>query len=184
MTKKKGVSFESILTQDVLSDVCKRITGTSDYEVIFDDSEYNISTGRIEVYQIREQNLVILPERSRNVISTLGNVELIQSSLAIERKEFEQKEILRSPRYMYNLLEKLGPKKCALCGCEIPELIEAAHIWPVASIKHESTLDLDDRINHANSGSNGIWLCANHHTLFDEDIITIDTNGSVNRSNG
>lgn len=94
-------------------------------------------------------------------------------------KEFEESNSLRSPRYIYNLLEHLGQKHCALCGCEIPELIQGAHIWPVADIKRTATLTLEQKIHHATDGENGLWLCENHHKLFDEGLIAIDNSGSI-----
>lgn len=32
---------------------------------------------------------------------------------------------------------------------------------------------------HATSGDNGLWLCANHHLLFDRHILNINSNGEV-----
>ena len=97
----------------------------------------------------------------------------------MERREFEENDSLRSPQYIFNLLERLGPKKCAFCNCEIPQLIEGAHIWPVADIKRESNLSSAQKLEKAIDGSNGIWLCQNHHKLPDFHILVISNRGKL-----
>jgi len=140
-----------------------------------------LSDQRIIIYQIPENGLSQLPERSRNIISTYANTELIRADYAMERREYEISNSLRSPRFIYNLLATLGPKICALCSCEIPELIQGAHIWPVAAIKRVSGICLEEKLDYATAGSNGLWLCENHHKMFDEDIIIIDMFGYINK---
>ena len=73
----------------------------------------------------------------------------------------------------------MGAKKCALCGCEIPELIQGAHIWGVSQISRSADLDDEAKFEHAVSGHNGLWLCQNHHKLFDSNIILLDNDGNV-----
>ena len=87
--------------------------------------------------------------------------------------------LCRSPLYTYNLLAKLGPKKCAFCGCEIPELIQGAHIWAVSEIKKETAVSIDEKIRWATDGDNGLWLCENHHRMLDVNLITIAENGNI-----
>ena len=94
-----------------------------------------ITTKPIELYQIQEGNLKQLPVPVREVINAQGKISIIISDLTLERDEFENNDSLRSPAFIYNLLEKLGDKKCAICECNIPQLIEGAHVWPVANIK-------------------------------------------------
>jgi predicted restriction endonuclease len=134
---------------------------------------------QVELYEICEQNLSVLPETDLEVIKNLGNVQIIQTDYAMERKEFEEYNSLRSPLFKYNLLEKLGPKKCALCDCEIPELIESAHIWPVHKIKNTPGISFERKIEYATDGDYGIWLCENHQKLFDEGFIIINSEGAV-----
>lgn len=154
--------------------------GANKYETtLFCIAFSQISTSKIELYQICEQDLKAIPQRCSNVINSLGNVKIIQTDLVMERNNFERNDSLRSPRYIYNLLARLGAKKCALCGCEIPEIIQGAHIWPVAAIKREAGITLEQKLKYATDGSNGIWLCENHHKMLDEDIITIDVSGNV-----
>lgn len=134
---------------------------------------------QVELYEICEQNLSELPEPDRKVIQSLGNIKVIPTDLTMERNEFDKNNSLRSPRFTYNLLEKLGPKKCAFCGCEIPELIEGAHLWPVADIKRKANLNISSKIEHAIDGDNGIWLCENHHKMLDEYLLGINENGKL-----
>ena len=86
---------------------------------------------------------------------------------------------MRSPHYIYNLFNKLGNKRCALCNCHIPELIQGAHIWPVADIRSAYMMSFEEKLCHATSGDNGLWLCKNHHKLFDSKIINFDENGEL-----
>lgn len=100
-----------------------------------------------------------------------------------------------------NIRAKGIPMKCAVCGCDIEVILEAAHLWGVAQIKSESgkvinklikTTDLKDLIDNSddnifqndpfykkyvlvNSGDNGIWLCKNHHKLFDDNKYCFDS---------
>ena len=82
----------------------------------------------------------------------------------------------------YLICLRVGEKRCAF-DCEIPEIIEGAHIWPVATIKKEPGITFDEKLYHATNGDNGIWLCENHHKLFDENFITIDTKGTISYKN-
>jgi hypothetical protein len=138
-----------------------------------------ISTSKIELYEISEQNLTQLPKKDLMVIQSLGMVEIIPTDMTLERNEFEKENSLRSPRFTYNLLSKLGPKKCTFCSCEIPELIQGAHIWPVAYIKRQPGLSIESKIKYATDGDNGLWLCENHHKLLDNGLININMFGKV-----
>lgn len=139
----------------------------------------HLTPSRVELYEICEQDLSELPKPDLEVIRKLRNVEIIPTSLSMERVSFERDDKLRSARFIYNLLAKLGPKKCALCGCEIPELINGAHIWPVADIKRQPALDTTLKLEYALDGDNGLWLCENHHKLFDEGFLLIDRSGKI-----
>lgn len=90
-----------------------------------------------------------------------------------------------------NMLKKGMPIKCCLCGCEIDGILEAAHLWSIAEIKNASEeeinrfvkmpaisllLDFNGKYRNdmfykryvmATAGDNAIWLCRNHHKLFD-----------------
>jgi len=76
-------------------------------------------------------------------------------------------------------LGKLGGKSCALCGCQIPQIIQGAHIWPVANIKKTHNINADKKLESATDGDNGIWLCNNHHKLFDINLLIINEDGRI-----
>lgn len=139
---------------------------------------HQITPYSMELYEIQEGNLIRLPEDARNVIISFG-ISVITSDLILEREEFETNDSLRSPTYLYNLLEKLGDKKCSLCDCEIPQIIQGAHIYPVASIKRANNINQDRKLELAIDGNNGLWLCNNHHKLFDINILYIASDGRL-----
>jgi hypothetical protein len=138
-----------------------------------------ITTSNTELYEIQEGNLRKLPRSAREVIDAIDKITIITSDLMLERKEYEDNDSLRSPTFTYNLLEKLGNKKCALCECEIPQLIQSAHIWPVDSIKRTNNINQEQKLQSALDGDNGIWLCNNHHKLFDINLLLINKDGRI-----
>jgi hypothetical protein len=105
-----------------------------------------IATSGIELYEIEEGGLTKLPQTSKDAVESLGIVQIFTSNIQIERADFEENDSLRSASYIYNLLEKLGDKKCVLCECDIPQIIQGAHIWPVADIKKENQLTQDEKL--------------------------------------
>ena len=142
----------------------------------------HIADRPIDLFNICEQDLTKLPQASLNTIEGLGNISMHYTSLFLDKREYLQqsdRSELRSASYTYNLFNRLGAKKCALCGCEIPEIIQGAHIWGVAQISRTPGLDDDTKFNHAVSGHNGLWLCQNHHKLYDSNIILLDNDGFV-----
>jgi len=138
-----------------------------------------IANSKVQLFQIGEGGLTELPQKAREVIESLGIVKIYTSNRTIEKIDFEKNNSIRSAEYVYNLLEKLGDKKCAFCGCEIPQIIQGAHIWPVADIKNDSTLSQDEKLACALDGENGLWLCQNHHKLLDTNILRISENGKI-----
>ncbi|MBM7839577.1 hypothetical protein JOC54_002857 [Alkalihalobacillus xiaoxiensis] len=139
----------------------------------------NILSERAKLYIICEQNLTNLPAPDLAVIDSLNKIEVVQTTTTMERRELELNNSLRSARFIYNLLDKLGPKKCAFCDCDIPQLIQGAHIWPVAKIKRQHQLTLDEKLKYSTNRDNGLWLCENHHKLFDENLIMLNSNGEI-----
>jgi len=138
-----------------------------------------ISNTEVELYEIEEGGLTKLPQKSKEAIESLGVVKMYTSNRIIERIDFEENNSLRSASYIYNLLSKLGDKKCSFCECEIPQIIQGAHIWAVADIKKENQLTPDEKLDFALDGDNGLWLCQNHHKLLDVNILRIYENGVV-----
>lgn len=171
--------------------VSKNINKIQIYAKTFGASKYEstllavavsyIADRPIELFNICEQDLKRLPQSSLKTIESLKNITVHDTSLFLEKQKYlEQSDrtVLRSASYLYNLFNRLGSKKCALCGCEIPEIIQGAHIWGVAQIS-KTGLDDDTKFNHAVNGHNGLWLCQNHHRLFDSNIIMLDNKGYV-----
>lgn len=138
-----------------------------------------IAKSKVQLFQIGEGGLTELPQKAKEVIESLGIVEIYTSNRTIEKINFEENNSLRSIEYVYNLLGKLGDKKCALCGCEIPQIIQGAHIWSVADIKNDEILSQDEKLTCALDGENGLWLCQNHHKLLDVNVLRISENGNV-----
>ena len=163
-------------------DVYGKTYGANKYEtsmICYAISTLLQANQKATIYEMIEGDLKNLPQPSVDVLGKMGNVNIVSTDMQLEKRAFTENNSLRSPKYIYNLLSHLGRKHCALCNCEIPELIQGAHIWPVAEIKKAPLLSLDDKIKHATSGDNGIWLCENHHKMFDEDLIFINNDGSI-----
>lgn len=139
---------------------------------------------KITLYEILEGDLRELPKSSLSVIQAMGGIDVVPTDKTLEKKAFEENNSLRSPRYIYNLGAKLGKKHCAFCNCEIPSLIQGAHIWPVAEIKKELLLSFDEKLAYATDGDNGLWLCENHHKLFDDNLLRLNEKGELFYVNG
>lgn len=134
----------------------------------------------IKLYEVLEGDLKELPEASLSVIKQMGKIDVIPTDITLEKKIYEdQEKKLRSPRYTYNLFSRLGNKRCALCNCEIPELIQGAHILPVAAIRKMISTPIEKRLEYATDGENGLWLCENHHKMFDEGMLSFDDHGCL-----
>lgn len=163
-------------------DVYGKTYGANKYEtsmICYAISTLLQANQKATIYEMIEGDLKNLPQPSVDVLGKMGNVNIVSTDMQLEKRAFSENNSLRSPKYIYNLLSHLGRKHCALCNCEIPELIQGAHIWPVAEIKKAALISLDDKIKHATSADNGIWLCENHHKMFDEDLISINNDGSI-----
>ena len=102
-------------------------------------------------------------------------------------------------------MRKVGtPQVCVICGEDNTRILEAAHIWEINSIRNadvielnaflkiDSIKDLFDLNNEhrnevfykkyiiANAGENGVWMCNNHHGLFDRNFFCFDSgNGKI-----
>jgi len=188
-TKKRNSSNNSSYitkTENVIQ-IYAKTYGASKYEsTLFAISAFILSDMPVELYTIVEGKLKNLPKSSIASITQYKSLfphsfEIHNTTLSFDRNKADtspNSTKLRAACYTYNLLNRIGPKKCALCGCEIPEIIQGAHIWSVSDIKNSSMSD-SDKFEHATSGHNGMWLCQNHHKLFDANIIFIDENGQV-----
>ncbi|MBX8827447.1 HNH endonuclease [Ochrobactrum sp. SFR4] len=65
-----------------------------------------------------------------------------------------------------NALLKAYEGKCAITGCGVVEILEAAHIHPY-------------RGKHTHRTDNGLLLRADMHTLFDKGLVYIDAQGLI-----
>ena len=162
--------------------------GASKYEsTLLAIAVSHIADRPVELFNICEKDLKKLPQSSIDTLESLGNVTLYNTTLFLDKHQATteaERAKLRSASYLYNLYNRIGYKKCALCGCEIPEIIQGAHIWGVSQISRSEGLDDEEKFSHAVNGSNGLWLCQNHHKLFDSNIIMLDKNGHVRIKDG
>lgn len=155
-----------------------KVYGANKYETTLISIAMNaITMAKTTLYEFVEKNLNELPKASRNALEKIG-IKIVKIDSEIEKHEFEKGDSLRSPKYISNLLAICGPKHCAFCDCDIPQLIQGAHIYPVADIK-KLAVPLEKKIEMATDGKNGLWLCNNHHKLLDSGIITLSTNGDI-----
>lgn len=133
----------------------------------------------IKLYQIVDNESEKISENDMEAIKLYSTnnsnhlFEIMDDTLEFDDGDSDTvKDKLRSPKFIYNLLNKFdGEKKCVLCGCKIEEVVQAAHIYPVASIRRRDDLSFDRKFELATDGDNGIWLCENHHKLFDRGLI-------------
>lgn len=133
----------------------------------------------VKLFQILDNDSTQISENDADAIKTYVKLHSTQPfEIADDTLEFDDdssdtvKDHLRSPKFIYNLLAKYGGEKhCALCGCKIDSIIQAAHIYPVASIRKRTDLTDDEKLELAIDKDNGIWLCENHHKLFDRGFI-------------
>jgi len=80
------------------------------------------------------------------------------------RKRYSSIKLQRLSDFRRKVLDAYG-NQCAICRCEIRSALQAAHLHG-----HEvADTDLGEDIPQ-----NGICLCANHHLMYDADIIDID----------
>ena len=110
-------------------------------------------------------------ERAKKHLDDQGKILTEESSrseeeesekLIAERRTVEVRSTtrIRNTRFRNAVLKAHG-YKCACCGIDIPDLLEAAHIVPVAN----------DGTDHP---SNGIALCPTHHSAFDRHYFTFE----------
>lgn len=136
----------------------------------------------IKLFQILDNNSNKISEQDTNAINTFVKNNCSQSfEIMDDTLEFDNdtsdtvKDKLRSPKFVYNLLNKFnGEKHCALCGCKIDSIIQAAHIFPVADIRKRDDLNFEQKFALATDEDNGIRLCENHHKLFDRGLIRFE----------
>lgn len=146
----------------------------------------NITDKPIKLFQINDNDSDSISEQDVFAIETFVkenckySLKILDSSFPFDNdKSDKEPDALRSPKFVYNLLCKFGgSKKCILCNCKIDSIVQAAHIYPIASIRRRTDLSSDLKFKWAIDEDNGIWLCENHHKLFDRELIGFD-NGKL-----
>ena len=101
---------------------------------------------------INEQVDQVIDESEPVEIGEASMDRIILSAVVNRRK--------RSPRFKKSVLSFHG-NRCACCQIDLRELIQAAHIRPVAA-------------NGSDEVGNGIPLCPTHHAAFDASLFAID----------
>ena len=174
--------------------------GTQLYHLTEGKENYKQSTGFTGpiLDLIKKAKLEIKYETSEEILHQFER-EKNQYEIAKANNILRNQELFKN-----NMREKGVQTKCYLCGCEIETILEAAHLWGVAEIKKapidiinnilqnsdmNKLIDQDNKHHNeqfykryvlANSGDNGIWLCSNHHGLFDSNYYCFDSkNGKV-----
>lgn len=171
-------STHIILGSNSRVEVYAKTFGTNKYEsAILAIACYNLvdSQNKIVVFEISDNTLRELPESVHRIFDWLG-ISYSTSDAEIRRSLREgrlSETNLRSPTFISNMLDVHGGKKCKWCECAVPEIIEAAHILPVSNIRSSPNRTLEEKYLAANDSSNGIWLCRNHHRLFDSGLAAI-----------
>ncbi len=126
----------------------------------------------IKLYNVNEtdkNHLADIDPANRYILENIG-VELNDDRMDFESND-ERVIAKRNTRlFHYNLLQKYKEKKCYLCGCDIEKVIQGAHIYSSTDILHSSVSE-EEKTNQIVDADNGIWLCANHHLLFDYLLI-------------
>lgn len=65
---------------------------------------------QVQMFEICEQDLSTLPAPDKLAIERMGNVEIISTNRTMERRAFDADPNFRSPRFIYNLLQKFEKK--------------------------------------------------------------------------
>lgn len=79
-----------------------------------------------------------------------------------QRKRFSTSRLERDSKFRDEVLKSYN-YQCAICRCDVVEVLEAAHERGYEVVN----TNFDD-------ASHGICLCANHHLMYDNNLIDID----------
>lgn len=141
-------------------------------------------------------------ENAGIVIDYVTNDEFLKEK-NFEENAYQSCKSRHDPRnqnlFRNNIRKKGVPTRCIICGNDNPNILKAAHLWEVSSIKSATADTINNflRINNlyelidqtsqhkselffkkyclTNSGDNGVWLCANHHDLFDQNYFFFES---------
>lgn len=147
----------------------------------------NIKKGFIKIYFTGRNNPVcnsrFLKSLERSTIDHLENLLMNKKNIPIFDNDFitikesldeniisdNKRDQEKQAKFRAELLleaKEHNQEGCWLCGRQVNELLEAAHIIPFSK---EGSFERD----------NGMLLCRNHHSLFDNNYFLIRTNGRV-----
>lgn len=184
--KRNSSNNSSFITKDAKGvQIYGKVFGANKYEsTILAIASAHLTKKPITLFTITEGNLTTLPAASARTINSIGGINMTEIAVPMLRSSFSSAGAgatasLRSHLYTSNLLSTRGRKVCAFCGCEIPEIIEGAHVYPVSDIRKDTSLSDPQKFEAATDGNNGLWLCENHHALFDDHIIAILNTGQL-----
>lgn len=145
-----------------------------------------IADKEVQLYQIEDNASQTLSSQDIQALNRFVELyetkpfQVMDGSLQFDDGDSDVvRDRLRSPIFIYNLLEKYGGEKhCSLCECKIESIVQAAHIYPVSQIRRNDLLNDEEKFKLAVDRDNGIWLCENHHKLFDRGFIWFE-NGKL-----
>lgn len=195
-------AYDSFITMWTLIELAQ--LENKNLEFLFSQEKFNFRLGQ-EHHRFTQD----FPETITRLFEKIGldvHYETSEERLQQFEREKNQYEIskrnnvIRNQELFKNNIRAKGvPTKCCLCGCEIEDILEAAHLWGVSEINSLSPIDvnnimrlpymqdlIDETNPHkretfykkyimANSGDNGVWLCSNHHGLFDSHHYCFDS---------
>ncbi|MFB4326025.1 HNH endonuclease [Priestia sp. BR_2] len=172
-TNPKGLTtIKRSVNKDLLIDVNGGRPTTKYNDVFVNPKEFLVNSIEEEALHTHiEESLLyclyylgILDEK---LLSFKNRVNLSNSTFEPENLEDARNKTLkfitarRGQQKFRNQLLAAYKNKCAISGCNVTEVLEAAHIVPYSG-------------NKTNTLSNGILLRADIHTLFDLGLLTID----------
>jgi hypothetical protein len=136
---------------------------------------YNVNeTDRTHLASVDPSNEYILKYYGINIDDKIMDFDTTNKDIIAKRN---------AKLYHYNLLKKFHEKKCYLCGCNIEQIVQGAHIYSYTDIIHSNESD-EEKQKKIVDGENGFWLCENHHKLFDSNLIYFKGNKlEINKSN-
>lgn len=162
--------------------------GASKYESFFLAlSAINIEKKKnIQIRELEEGELTGLPTWAKKHLEHISYGKVNCHSLDMGMDDHRAPIImfppaLRTPRHRVNVRIRCGEEVCAFCENNDPRDIQAAHIWDVHKLKilSKEGEDNKDLWDYASDGHNGFWLCSVHHRPFDNNTLTLDSNGKI-----
>ena len=135
----------------------------------YDDFSTNEDLIDIYLYDPKEkgkQTSNNINKQGKTLIS--DRIEIITKPKKISNKKYPAQSRIEA-KWFKNSVSRTWNQKCALTGCKIQNILEAAHIVPREDCNNE------ERLNH----HNGILFALHIHKLFDDYLISFDEKGSL-----